>query len=206
MSAEPFELRRIDVDSEISVWVPLKPPAEPEDAAPPSARAPAWRIRPAGVALGAVLAATALLRLGLSSEGVLAAGLLAVLGLLAVIDFESRLLPNRIIGPAAAGVLAFRTGFYPERLAECLIAGLGAALLFLLPALFRRGAMGMGDVKLAGLLGLALGGDVLVALTIGSLASLPAALVLLFRGSALRGATIPFGPFLASGAAVTLLV
>jgi leader peptidase (prepilin peptidase) / N-methyltransferase len=207
MPADPIEIRRIDVDSETSVWVPLKPPAEPAPAAPspPSVPAPAWRVRPAGVTLGAVLAVTALLRLGLTAHAVLAAGLLAVLGMLAVIDLESRVLPNRIIGPATVGVLAFQTVLFPERLAECLIAALGAALLLLLPTLFHRGAMGMGDVKLAGLLGAALGGDVLVALMVGSLASVPAALVMLLRGSSLRGATLPLGPFLAVGAIVTLL-
>ncbi len=158
------------------------------------------------MALGAALGLTALLRLGLSPAGVFAAGLLAVLGVLALIDLEFRLLPNRILGPAAVGVLAVQAGFFPERMAECVIAGLGATLLLLLPTLFQRGAMGMGDVKLAGLLGLALGGNVLGALTLGSLACVPAALVMLFRGSGLRGATLPFGPFLAFGAAVTLLV
>jgi leader peptidase (prepilin peptidase)/N-methyltransferase len=206
MSVDPFELRRIDVDSETSVWVPLKPPAEPKAAASSPPRAPAWRVRPAGIALGAALAVAALLRLGLSPHGMLAAGFLAVLGVLAVIDLESRLLPNRILGPAAVAVLAFQAAFLPERLPESLIAGLGAALLLLLPTLFHRGAMGMGDIKLAGLLGLALGGNVLVAVTLGSLASVPAALVMLFRGSSLRGATLPFGPFLAFGATVTLLV
>jgi leader peptidase (prepilin peptidase)/N-methyltransferase len=200
MSADPLELRRIDVDSEISVWVPLNASGEHE---PP---APAWSVRPAGITLGAMLAAAALLRLGLTAHGVLAAGLLALVGLLAVIDLDSRVLPNRILGPTAAGVLAFQTGFFPHRLAECLLAGLGAALLLLLPTLFQRGAMGIGDVKLAGVLGLALGGKVLVALTLGSLATVPAAFVILIRGSSLRGATIPFGPFLAFGAVVALLV
>ena len=202
MSADPLELRRIDVDSETSVWLPLNGPADPEPGAP----APTWRIRPAGVAVGAVLAAAALLRLGLTTDAGLAAGLLAVLGVLAVIDIESGLLPNRIIGPAAAGVLAYQVALFPERLVECIVAAVGAVVLMLLPTLFQRRAMGMGDVKLAGLLGLALGGNVLVSLMVGSLASVPIALLILIRGSSLRGATVPFGPFLAFGAAVTLLV
>jgi len=208
MPADPLEIVRIDVDSETSVWVPLQPQAARKPSAPDLAHAPAttWRVRPAGVTLGAVLAAVALLRHGLSAHALLAAGLLAVLGVLAVIDLEYRVLPNRIIGPAVVGVAVFQAGLFPERLAECLLAGLGASLLLLLPTVVQGGAMGMGDVKLAGLLGLALGGGVLAALTVGSLASVPAALVLLLRGSSLRGATLPFGPFLAFGAAVTLLV
>jgi leader peptidase (prepilin peptidase)/N-methyltransferase len=206
MSVDPFELRRIDVDSETSLWVPLKPPPEPEAAAPSLSRSPAWRVRPAGVALGAVLAGAALVRLGLSAQGVLAAGLLAVLGVLAVIDLEFRLLPNRILGPAAVGVVALQAGLFPGRLVGCLVAAAAAVLLLLLMTVFQRGAMGMGDIKLAGLLGLGLGGNVLLALLVGSLASVPVALLILVRGTSLRGATVPFGPFLAFGAAVTLLV
>jgi leader peptidase (prepilin peptidase) / N-methyltransferase len=200
MAADPLELRRIDVDAETSIWLPLNASG---DAEPP---ARAWRVRPAAVTLGAMLAAAALLRLGLNAQGALAAGLLAVVGVLAVIDLESRVLPNRILGPAAVGLVAFQTGFFPHRLAECVLAGLGGALLLTLPTLFRRGAMGGGDVKLAGVLGLALGGKVLVALTLGSLATVPAALVILLRRSSLREATIPFGPFLALGTVGAVLL
>jgi leader peptidase (prepilin peptidase)/N-methyltransferase len=198
--AEPAELRRIDVDGETSIWVPLNAAGDPD---PPGR---AWRVRPAAVMLGALLAAAALLRLGLNEQGALAAGLLALVGVLAVIDVESRVLPNRILGPAAVALLAFQTGFFPHRLAECVLAALGAALLLALPSLFHRDAMGIGDVKLAGVLGLALGGKVLLALTLGSLATVPAALVILCRRSSLRGATIPFGPFLAFGAAAAVLL
>jgi leader peptidase (prepilin peptidase) / N-methyltransferase len=201
MPVEPFEIRRIDVDGGATVWVPVAPMAEPAVEAVPRA----WRVQPAGIVLGAVLAAAALLRLGPTSEGVLAAALLAVLGLLAVIDLEYRVLPNRIIGLGAASVLALQASLFPERLVECLVAAVGASILLLLPTLVKPGAMGMGDVKLGGLLGLGLGGKVLLALTAGSLASVPVALILLARGSSLRGATLPFGPFLAFGAALTLL-
>ena len=88
-----------------------------------------------------------------------------------------------------------------------MLAALGAALLLALPSVFQRDAMGIGDVKLAGVLGLALGGKVLLALTLGSLATVPAALVILCRAvRRVRGATIPFGPFLAFGAAAALLL
>jgi leader peptidase (prepilin peptidase) / N-methyltransferase len=65
--------------------------------------------------------------------------------------------------------------------------------------------MGMGDVKLCLLLGVALGQLVVVALFVGLLAALaPALVVVLRRGRAARGAGIPFGPFLAVGAIVAL--
>jgi len=201
MSAESFEIRRIDMDSETAVWVPATPPVEP---APPM-HARAWRVGPAAIALAAGLALVALLLLGVTRDGVFAAAVLAVLGVLSVIDLESRLLPNLIIGPAAAGVLVLQAALFRGRLVECLAAAAAVSVLLLLLTLLNRAAMGMGDIKLAGLLGLALGGKVLLALTVGSLASLPVALLLLVRGGSLRGATLPFGPFLAFGAAVALL-
>jgi leader peptidase (prepilin peptidase) / N-methyltransferase len=202
MAPEPFEIARIDIDGAAAVFVPVEPLPRPEPGAPVRA----WRVRPAGLVLATVLAALAFVRLGPTSEGVLAASVLAVLGVLSVIDLESRVLPNRIIGPAAAGVLALQAALFPERIVESVVFALGASLLLLLPTIFNRGAMGMGDVKLAGLLGLALGGEVLLALTAGSLAAVPVALIALARGSSLRTATLPFGPFLAFGAAVALLV
>jgi prepilin signal peptidase PulO-like enzyme (type II secretory pathway) len=62
--------------------------------------------------------------------------------------------------------------------------------------------MGMGDVKLGVLLGVALGQDVVAALLIGMLSAVPAALFVMSRG---RAAALPYGPFLALGAAVVLL-
>jgi leader peptidase (prepilin peptidase)/N-methyltransferase len=85
------------------------------------------------------------------------------------------------------------------------VAAVCASLLLLVPGLLRRGALGMGDVKLAGVLGAALGGKVLAALTLGSLASAPVALFLLLRSGKGRSATLPFGPFLTLGTAVVLL-
>ena len=207
MDADAIDIRRIDVDDEISVYVPA---ASAPDAIPPAASAvdaegPAWRVRPAGLALGGVLACAALVRVGTTSAGFLAAAVLAVLGILAVIDLEWRLLPNKIVLPAIAGVLAWQLAFLPDRFAEALVAAVGAALFLLLPSLFRRGAIGMGDVKVAALLGAALGAPVVLALAVGSLAAWPVALVMVLRRASLRGATIPFGPSLALGGAVMLL-
>jgi leader peptidase (prepilin peptidase)/N-methyltransferase len=123
-----------------------------------------------------------------------------------VIDLEVRLLPNRIVGPALAAVLAFQIAFMPEHVVEGVLAGLAAAAFLWVPSLVRPGAMGMGDVKLAGLIGVALGAPVVLALVAGSLAAWPVAVAMVMRGRSVRGATIPFGPFLAFGAAVVVLV
>jgi leader peptidase (prepilin peptidase)/N-methyltransferase len=143
----------------------------------------------------------------MTREGVLAAGLLPVLAALAAIDLRARVLPNRIVGPALAAVLAWQLLLSTDRVPEYLLAAAGAGAFVLLPSLLRPGAMGMGDVKLAGLLGLALGADVVAALLVGFLTAAPvAAGILLLGGAEARKTAMPFGPFLAFGAAVVLLV
>jgi leader peptidase (prepilin peptidase)/N-methyltransferase len=207
MEPEAFDIKRIEVATGVSVWVPVTPgPGGDSAGAPDPVAAPAaWRVGPAALGVGGALALAALVRIGVTPSGLLAAGVLMVLGVLAVIDLQARLLPNRIVVPAIVAVLAWQLAFFPGRFAEVLLAAGGAAAFLLLPSLFRRGAMGMGDVKLAALLGAALGAPVAVALVVASFACWPAALVLVARGSSVRGATIPFGPFLAFGAAVVLL-
>jgi leader peptidase (prepilin peptidase)/N-methyltransferase len=118
-------------------------------------------------------------------------------------DFERRVIPNRIVLPSAAFVLAANTLVHPS--VEWIAAGLGAAGFLLLAALAYPAGMGMGDVKLALLMGVGLGRTVPVALMIGMLSALVPAIVLLARhGSAARKMAIPFGPFLAFGGVVTL--
>jgi leader peptidase (prepilin peptidase) / N-methyltransferase len=207
MDADAVDIRRIDVDDEISVWVPAAPAPDAIPSAPSAVgiAGRAWRVRPVGLALGGVLGCAALLRVGTTPAGVLAAAVLAVLGVLAVIDLEWRVLPNKIVLPAIAGVLAWQLAFFPGHFVEALVAAVGAAVFLILPSLFRPGAIGIGDVKVAALLGAALGAPVAVALAVGSLAAWPVAFVLVLRGASVRGATIPFGPFLALGGAVMLL-
>lgn len=200
MAPDARQVRRIDVGDGIFVSVPAGS-AGASLPARPSTRTPALAL-----AVGALLSAGAVARFGLTAEGLLSAGLLPVLAALAAIDLRARVLPNRIIGPALLAVLAWQLAFFPDRVPECLLAAVGAGAFLLLPSLLRPGAMGMGDVKLAALLGLALGGDVVAALLIGVFSAAPvAAAVLLVRGAEARRTAIPFGPFLALGAGVLLL-
>jgi leader peptidase (prepilin peptidase)/N-methyltransferase len=206
MSADSFDIRRIDLDADISVWVPDEGTYScgPE---PPSTAARVVRLHPVAAAVAAVVGLAAVLRLGLTPAGLLAAWTLAVLTILAAIDLEVRLLPNRIVFPAIVGALAWQGVFFTGRLVECVIAGLCAGLVLLLPSLVQRGAVGMGDVKVAAFLGVVLGADVIAALLVGSLLSAPVALaLLLLKGKRARRTALPFGPFLALGAAVVLLV
>jgi leader peptidase (prepilin peptidase) / N-methyltransferase len=162
---------------------------------------PAVHVAAAGVAF-----ALAFARFGVKPQGFIAAVLLSTLAILAAVDLERRIIPNAVVLPAAAAVLTAQAVFFPARAGEWGLAAFGAALFLLVPAVVQPGAMGMGDVKLGFLLGAALGRDVIVAFALGSLAALPVALYVFARGGrSARKATLPYGPFLALGAAVVLL-
>ena len=168
--------------------------------------------RPSVLRVTAAFAAAALVtcvvaEFGLSARGFIGAFFVSVLVVLSVVDLETRRLPNRIVLPSTLAVLAAQLVFYPERAPEWLLASLGAALFFFIPQLVYPVGVGMGDVKLALLLGAALGKAVILALLLGALASFPVALVIVARrGIAARKTAIPFGPFLAAGAIAALFL
>jgi leader peptidase (prepilin peptidase) / N-methyltransferase len=159
------------------------------------------------VAAGAVGAAVLVLaRVGVGGEGLVAAFVAFVLVWLAAIDVRKRILPNRIVLPTTAVVLVAHIALSPGRTPEWLLAALGAAVVLLIPAVIRPGALGVGDVKLAMLLGAALGRDVVGALTLGLFAAGAFALLLvLARGRPALKSEIALGPFLAFGGLVALL-
>lgn len=152
-------------------------------------------------------AVATLLHVGLGARGLLVAAVVAVLVELAAIDLERRILPNRIVLPTLFTVLLAQLAIDPGRYLEYVLCAVGAGLFLLLPSLVRPGAVGMGDVKLAALLGAALGKLVAAALTIGFFGAGAAALLLLATKSraALKD-EIPLGPFLAGGAIAALLL
>jgi prepilin signal peptidase PulO-like enzyme (type II secretory pathway) len=142
---------------------------------------------------------------GPTLEGLLAAGFCAVLVTLSVIDARHRIVPNGIVLPAAAVALVVHTVSEPS--AEWLLAALGAAGLLVLAVLAYPRGLGMGDVKLALLLGAVLGVSVSVALMLGFLAALvPSAVLLSRHGAAARKMAVPLVPFLALGAVVALFL
>ena len=130
----------------------------------------------------------------------------AMLMVAAAIDLEHRIVPNRILVPAAVLAVAALTVVGPDRLVEHLAAG-GLAFGVLLPiALACPGGIGMGDVKLAGVMGLYLGVAVAPALAAAFLAgSVVGAAMMARHGAAARKRTLPFAPFLALGGLVGLL-
>ena len=151
----------------------------------------------------ALLVGACVLAFGLTAEAAVAAFFCAALVAVSVTDLERQVIPNRIVLPAAAIVLVAQTALHPSP--EWALAAFGAALFLLIAALAYPAGMGMGDVKLALLLGAMLGRTVPVAMMIAMLAALVPAIVLLARhGSAARKMGIPFGPFLALGGVVAL--
>lgn len=151
----------------------------------------------------AALIAAAIWRFGLTSYGALAAAFSTVLVALSAIDVRHRIVPDRIVLPAAGIVLALHTLLDPSP--EWAIAAFGTAAFLLAAVLVYPPGLGMGDVKLALLLGAMLGGSVLLAMMLGFLAALLPSLVLLARhGKKARKMAIPLVPFLALGAVVAL--
>jgi leader peptidase (prepilin peptidase)/N-methyltransferase len=131
-----------------------------------------------------------------------AAMLIAVAG----IDLEHRIIPNKILLPAAVFGAATAAALRPDALPELAIAGAGAFAAFLLAAIAYPAGMGMGDVKLAGVMGLFLGTAVIPALFVAFLAGTVVGLVVIARhGADGRKKGVPFGPFLALGGVVGLL-
>jgi len=142
---------------------------------------------------------------GLSGEAVVSAFFCAVLVAITATDITHRIVPNRIVLPAAAVVLVAQTALFPSP--EWALGAIGASGFLLVAALAYPAGMGMGDVKLALLLGAMLGRLVGVGLMLGMFAALVPSVVLLARhGSAARKMGIPFAPFLAFGAVVALFV
>jgi prepilin signal peptidase PulO-like enzyme (type II secretory pathway) len=140
---------------------------------------------------------------GATAWAVLAAAFCAVLVTLSVIDAQHRIVPNRIVASSAAVALLAHTAIDPslEWIAWALVAAGG---LFLAVLAYPKG-LGMGDVKLALLLGAMLGASVTVALMLGFFAALvPSAVLVSRHGSSARKMGVPLVPFLALGAVVAL--
>jgi leader peptidase (prepilin peptidase)/N-methyltransferase len=151
----------------------------------------------------AVLAAACVWKFGLTGEALVAAFFCVVLVAVTATDLTHRIIPNRIVLPATVVVLVAQTALEPSP--EWALAALGASLFLFVAAVAYPAGMGMGDVKLALLMGAALGKTVSVALFAGMfLALVPSVFLLARHGSAARKMGIPFAPFLALGSVIAL--
>jgi leader peptidase (prepilin peptidase)/N-methyltransferase len=158
------------------------------------------------LALGALYAATVLVLWDDPAEVALGLVFVTTLAAVTLTDLERRIIPNRILLAAAAAGVAIAAATDPGSLPERAIAAAAAGGLLLAAALAYPRGMGLGDVKLAAVMGLYLGRSVAPALLVGFAAGSLVGLALIARhGAAARKQAIPFGPFLALGGIVGLL-
>ncbi len=151
----------------------------------------------------ALLVAASFLAFGWSGTSFVAAFFCATLVTVSATDLSHRIVPNLIVLPATGIVLVAMTLLHPSP--EWALGCSGAGLFLFLAVFAYPKGMGMGDVKLALLLGAMLGRTAPVALMFGMLAALVPAIVLFIRhGSKARKMGIPFAPFLALGGIVAL--
>ena len=137
-------------------------------------------------------------------------GLLLVTALvpIALIDLDHRIIPNRITGPAAVAAVIAIAALDADFLPEAVIAAVAGGGFFLIAAVLYPRGMGMGDVKLAGVLGLYLGRAVAPAILIALVAGVVLGAAIIARKGAKEGrkTAVPFGPFLALGGMVAFFV
>jgi leader peptidase (prepilin peptidase) / N-methyltransferase len=162
-------------------------------------------VYPAVELLTALLIAASFLAFGWSGRSFVAAFFCSVLVAISATDLSHRIVPNVIVLPATVIVLAAQTALEPS--AEWALGAFGASLFLFLAALAYPKGMGMGDVKLAGVLGLYLGRAVAPSLLIALAAGVLVGAAIIARKGAAEGrrTAVPFGPFLALGAVAGLL-
>jgi leader peptidase (prepilin peptidase)/N-methyltransferase len=158
------------------------------------------------LAVGALYVATVLVYRHDAVEAAIGLVFVAMLAIVTLTDLEQRIILNKVLIAGAVLCLVIAIPADPAGVPERLIAAVAAGGLFFLVALAYPAGMGLGDVKLAAVMGLFLGRAaapaILAALLVGSLVGL--ALILRY-GSGARKMAIPFGPFLALGGVVGLL-
>jgi leader peptidase (prepilin peptidase)/N-methyltransferase len=132
--------------------------------------------------------------------------LVTILIPITLIDYEHRIIPNRITGPAAVIAIVIGLVLDMDFVVEQLIAGAAAGGFFLLAAIAYPRGMGMGDVKLAGVMGLYLGRAVGLAVLVGLVAGVVVGAAIIARVGAKEGrkTAVPFGPFLALGGVIAI--
>ena len=162
-------------------------------------------IYPAVELVTGLLIAACVLAFGLTADAAVASLFCAALVTVSAVDVERRIIPDKIVLPATVIVLVAQTLLHPSP--EWILASFGASAFLLAVVLAYPGGMGLGDVKLALLLGAMLGRSVTVALMVAMVSAMIPALFLLARhGRAARKMAIPCGPLLAFGSVVALFL
>ena len=142
-------------------------------------------------------------KFGFSGDAVVGAIFVGSLVVIAATDLERRIIPNVVVVPASAIVLLLNSLIHPS--IEWIVAAAAAFAFFLVVALINPKGLGMGDVKLAFLIGAGLGWDVAAALVFGTFAAaIYGVILILTRPGAGAKTAFAMGPFLA-GAAILVM-
>ncbi len=172
---------------------------------------PGWRFVPSSARAWLVLLVAwglgwlAQRQLGWTAPALLVAVEAWFLLAIAVIDLEHHLVLNRLIGPALPLFFVANLFVGSATVWSLVLGGLAGGGLLLLVALIVPGAMGMGDVKLAGFIGATVGlTNLLIALYIAILLGGIAAIVLLLRSHWQRDRRMAYAPYLVLGAWLVL--
>ena len=172
----------------------------------PEGSAPSVRRRWVVAALTAAIFAALTIQIGLEPELVPALLLTALVVPAAAIDLNHRIIPNLINLPGAVAVYVLSVAAQPDRWLEFLLGGLGCMLFLGVAWVVFPAGMGLGDVKMALMIGFGLGKYAFLAMFVGFMASTVLSLFLIARhGKQARKMGFPFGPFLAFGTVVALL-
>ena len=159
------------------------------------------------LAVGLLFVATVLVYRHDAPEAIIGLVFVAVMAIVTLTDLEQRIIPNKVLIAGAVLCLAIAAPTDPAGLPGRAIAAFAAGGVFFLVALAYPAGMGLGDVKLAATMGLFLGSAVAPTILVALLAGSVVGLALIARhGSGARKMAIPFGPFLAFGGVVGLLV
>jgi leader peptidase (prepilin peptidase) / N-methyltransferase len=170
--------------------------------APISARYPLTEL-----AVGVLFAATVLVYRHHPAEAVIGLVFVAMLAVITLTDLERRIIPNKALIAGSIICLAIAIPTDPGGVPERLIAAAAGGAIFFLVVLAQPRGMGLGDVKLVATMGLFLGRALAPAILAGLLGgSLVGIALIAARGAEARKMAIPFGPFLALGGILGLLV
>jgi leader peptidase (prepilin peptidase)/N-methyltransferase len=153
-----------------------------------------------------LLCAAVVVAKGADSDAWLGLAFVLVLVPITLIDLDVRLIPNVLTGLGAVAAVAIQAIVDPDALVEALIAAAAAGGFLLLAVLAYPRGMGMGDVKLAAMMGLFLGRAVAPAMFVALISGVVVGAVIIARVGAEKGrkTAIPFGPYLALGGLVGL--
>jgi len=154
----------------------------------------------------AALCALVVVSAGADRDAWLGLAFVLVLVPIALIDLDHRLIPNKLTLPGATLAVVLVALTRSDALVEHLIAGLAAGGFLLVAAIAHPAGMGMGDVKLAAVMGLFLGRAVGPAMFVALIAGSVVGALIIARKGAKEGrkTAIPFGPYLAFGGLVGL--